>query len=232
MNNITNEDKIYYSIKFIVIGDQSVGKTNIISRFTKGEFSNNYIITIGLDYVSYNIKIDNKLFRLQIWDTAGSERFRSVTKGYYSNSACALIVYDITNEKSFDSIKEWVKECKLYSNKDIHLVLVGNKNDLQGMRIITKEQGEELAQEYEMSFFESSALTGNNINEIFIESCNIINNRINEGKYDFNDPSIGIKISKMENDTEIDKKIKSGFNASTNLDNEKHSKDGNSKCKC
>ena len=118
MNNITNEDKIYYSIKFIVIGDQSVGKTNIISRFTKGEFSNNYIITIGLDYVSYNIKIDNKLFRLQIWDTAGSERFRSVTKGYYSNSACALIVYDITNEKSFDSIKEWVKECKLYSNNN------------------------------------------------------------------------------------------------------------------
>ena len=205
MDEIKNKDKIFYSVKIIIIGDQNVGKTNIIHRFTDGEFSNQYMITIGMDYISHNIKINKNIFHLQLWDTAGSERFRSVTKGYYSNSACAIIVYDITNEKSFDSIKEWVNECKLYTNKNIHLVLVGNKNDLKEQRKIEKEQGEELAKEYDMKFFEASALTGDNIEEIFVDICKTINKNINDKLYDLNDPSIGIKISEREDDMEINK---------------------------
>ena len=205
MDEIKNTDKIFYSVKIIIIGDQNVGKTNIIHRFTDGEFSNQYMITIGMDYLSHNIKINKNIFHLQLWDTAGSERFRSITKGYFSNSACAIIVYDITNEKSFDSIKEWVNECKLYTNKNIHLVLVGNKNDLKEQRKIEKEQGEELAKEYDMKFFEASALTGDNIEEIFVDICKTINKNINDKLYDLNDPSIGIKISEREDDMEINK---------------------------
>ena len=205
MDEIKNKDKIFYLIKIIIIGDQNVGKTNIIHRFTDGEFSNQYMITIGMDYISHNIKINKNIFHLQLWDTAGSERFRSITKGYFSNSACAIIVYDITNEKSFDSIKEWVNECKLYTNKNIHLVLVGNKNDLKEQRKIEKEQGEELAKEYDMKFFEASALTGDNIEEIFVDICKTINKNINDKLYDLNDPSIGIKISEREDDMEINK---------------------------
>ena len=205
MDEIENKDKIFYSVKIIIIGDQNVGKTNIIHRFTDGEFSNQYMITIGMDYISHNIKINKNIFHLQLWDTAGSERFRSITKGYFSNSACAIIVYDITNEKSFDSIKEWVNECKLYTNKNIHLVLVGNKNDLKEQRKIEKEQGEELAKEYDMKFFEASALTGDNIEEIFVDICKTINKNINDKLYDLNDPSIGIKISEREDDMEINK---------------------------
>ena len=205
MDEIKNKDKIFYSVKIIIIGDQNVGKTNIIHRFTDGEFSNQYMITIGMDYISHNIKINKNIFHLQLWDTAGSERFRSITKGYFSNSACAIIVYDITNEKSFDSIKEWVNECKLYTNKNIHLVLVGNKNDLKEQRKIEKEQGEELAKEYDMKFFEASALTGDNIEEIFVDICKTINKNIIDKLYDLNDPSIGIKISEREDDMEINK---------------------------
>ena len=111
MDNIT--DKIYYSIKFILVGNQSVGKTNIIHRYAKGTFSDQYLITIGMDFLSQTIELNKNIFHLQLWDTAGSEQFRSITRGYYNNSACAIIVYDITNEKSFTSVREWVKECKL-----------------------------------------------------------------------------------------------------------------------
>ena len=122
MDNIT--DKIYYSIKFILVGNQSVGKTNIIHRYAKGIFSNEYHITIGMDFLSQNIELNNNIYHLQLWDTAGSEQFRSITRGYYNNSICAIVVYDITSEKSFASVKEWVEECKLYTNSTIHLVLL------------------------------------------------------------------------------------------------------------
>ena len=102
--NINN--KKCYVVKIIVIGDQSVGKTNILNRFVKGQFSEEYAITIGMDFLTCNLELDDKIFKLRLWDTAGSERFRSVTKGYYSNSCCAIIVYDITDENSFKSVKD------------------------------------------------------------------------------------------------------------------------------
>lgn len=218
-NNYKN--KHFYSIKFIVIGDQSVGKTNIIRRFAKNEFSNEYFITIGMDFLSYNIEINNRVFNIQLWDTAGSERFRSVTKGYFSNSACAIIVYDITNTKSFNSIKDWVEECKLYTNNNIHLVLVGNKNDLKEQREISKEEGEEFAAQNGMYFFEASALTGENIENIFVESCTKINENIDNNVYNLEDPSNGIKKCKMEEDMVIGKKYGFQLETENTLENEK-----------
>ena len=236
MNNKKNEKKIYYSIKFIIVGDQSVGKTNIIHRYAKGTFSNQYMITIGMDYLSQNIELNDHIFHLQLWDTAGSEAFRSVTRGYFSNSTCAIIVYDITSEKSFASVKEWVEECKLYTNKNTHLVLVANKTDLEEERKITKEQGEELAQEYGMEFYESSALSGSNINEIFVNSCKFIDNNIKNNIYDLNDASNGIRMYDVEDGMKIDKIYSDENNTASNfphkLDKKKHLKKNIKKSKC
>ena len=170
MNKKKNElpQKECYKLKIIIIGDQSVGKTNIINRYVKGEFSHDYMITIGMDFLTCNLKLKNKIFKLNLWDTAGSEQFRSVTKGYYRNSCCALIVYDITDEKSFKSVKQWIDDCYSYAGRNIHMVLVGNKVDLEKDRKVTKETAENLATEYGMNFYESSALNGYNIEKIFL----------------------------------------------------------------
>ena len=196
-----NNKQIFYSVKFIIIGNQSVGKTNIVHRFAKGEFSNEYSITLGLDYISQNIQIGDKLFLLQLWDTAGSERFRSVTKGYFNNSACAIIVYDVTSESSFKATKEWIEECKKYTNNNIHLVLVGNKIDLVEQRKVTMEEGKNFAEENGMVFFEASALTGENIDKIFVDSCKIINENLDKKVYDLNNAYNGIKICEMDDES-------------------------------
>ena len=160
-----NEEK--YSLKFIIIGDPSVGKTNIMYRYSKGEFKGQYSVTICVEYLTKNIVIDNTSFRLELWDTAGSERYLSITRGYYNNSACAIIVYDITNIKSFEHVSKWVEECQQTNGKNIYMILVGNKDDLKDNRKITEEQGKDLASKYDLKFFETSALTGHNIEEVF-----------------------------------------------------------------
>ena len=196
-----------YKLKIIIIGDPSVGKTNIINRYVKGEFSYDYMITIGMDFLTCNLKLKNKIFKLNLWDTAGSETFRSVTKGYYSCSCCALIVYDITNEESFKSVKQWINDCQSLASTNIHLVLVGNKIDLQQDRNVTKESGVELATEYGMDFYEVSALSGENIDNIFSGICNFISQKIDDGKYDLDDPSVGVSKSYIEEGLQINKNL-------------------------
>ena len=203
--NINN--KKCYVVKIIVIGDQSVGKTNILNRFVKGQFSEEYAITIGMDFLACNLELDDKIFKLRLWDTAGSERFSSVTKGYYSNSCCAIIVYDITDENSFKSVKDWIEDCQTYASKYINLVLVGNKIDLEQERKISKEDGVELATEYGMEFFEASAKTGKNIEDIFSRICKIVAKKFDEGKYDFDDPSNGVSKSEIDEGMQINKSI-------------------------
>ena len=229
MRKQKNDPEFLYSIKFIIIGDQGVGKTKILHSFSEGKFSNIYNATIGIDYLSHDIKIDNRIFHLQIWDTAGSERYKSIAKGYYKKSACGLIVYDITNYKSFDSVKNWIEEIKLYSNSNIHLILIGNKIDLEAERVINTEKGKKLAEKYDLKFFESSALTGENINTIFFDACRVINENINNEIYDFNNPNVGIKISNLKDSSfEIKKDITI---ISSNVNNDKKEKK-KSKCKC
>ena len=200
-------DKKCYVVKIIVIGNQSVGKTNIINRYVKGEFTQDYNITIGMDFLSCNLELGDKIFKLRIWDTAGSEQFRSITKGYYQNSCCAIIVYDITDESSFRSVKQWIDDCHSYGSHRIHLVLVGNKIDLQSERKITKEDATELATQFGMEFIETSAKTGENINTLFEEICKYVNKNIDEGKYDLNDPSVGVGKSEYEEGMEISKSV-------------------------
>ena len=202
-----NEKKKCYMVKIIIVGNSNVGKTNIVTRYVKGEFSNEYMITIGMDFLTCNLELDNKIFKLRLWDTAGSEKFRSVTRGYYSNTCYALIVYDITDDSSFNSVKQWIEDVQSFANKGTNLVLVGNKVDLNNKRKISKEEGQNLATEYGMDFYESSALTGENINDIFEGICQKVNQQIDEGKIDLNDPSNGISISEVEGNIKINKNL-------------------------
>ena len=195
MNN--DDKKFFYKLKFIVIGDAGVGKTNIIHRFVKGEFKNEYHLTLGMDFSSYNLELDDKLFTLQLWDTAGSEKFRSITKGYYKNSICALVVYDITNERSFNSVSNWIEDCNNYTNKNIILILVGNKSDLINSRKISKEVGKDMADKNGMLFYECSALSGQNIENIFFDACKAISNNIDKGNYN-NADSESLGLEKCE----------------------------------
>ena len=159
-------------------------------------------------------------------DTAGQERFRSITRGYYKNVACALIVYDITDEESFKSVKQWIVNCQTFGRKDIHLILVGNKNDLAEQRKVSEEEGKKLAEDYNMDFFETSALTGENIEKVFQRICILINKNIDEGKYDFDDGSAGVKPMEEKEGLEINKSLIINSKNITTGNNDTAQKDG------
>ena len=182
-----------YLFKYIIIGDAAVGKSNLLLRYSHGQFKPEYQLTIGVEFGAKNVQIKDKIYRIQIWDTAGQENFRSITRAYYKNSVCALVVYDISNRDSFNNINTWVEDCRNQSPKTIYMVLVGNKSDLNDRRQVTKEEGEELAEKHGMLFFETSAKTGENVEEIFFQSANEIAKKIEEGYYDLENDTCGIK---------------------------------------
>ena len=182
-----------YLLKFIIIGDSAVGKSNMLLRYIHDRFNEDFHSTIGVEFGAKNIQIDGKVFRIQIWDTAGQETFRSITRAYYKNSVCAFVVYDISNRAPFDNIKSWVEDCKRLSPKTVLMVLVGNKNDLEERREVSYNEGSIFAQKNGMLFFECSAKTGNNVEQIFMESTREIYKRIKEGFYDLENENCIIK---------------------------------------
>ena len=173
-----------YLLKYIIIGDSAVGKSNILLRYIHNRFSEEFHSTIGVEFGAKNLEIDDKIYRIQIWDTAGQETFRSITRAYYKNSVCACVVYDISNRSTFENIKSWVEDCKRLSPKTVLLILIGNKIDLENKREVTYDEGSIYAQKNGMVFFECSAKTGKNIDDIFVESTKEISKRIKNGFYD------------------------------------------------
>ena len=188
--NMVNFD---YLLKYIIIGDAAVGKSNLLLRYVHGQFKPEYQLTIGVEFGAKNIEIDSKMFRIQIWDTAGQENFRSITRAYYKNSVCALVVYDISSRDSFNNVMSWIEDCKNQSPKTIFIVLVGNKSDLDDKRQVSYEEGKELADKNELLFFESSAKDGINVDEIFVNSAKEIAKKIEQGYYDLENDTCGIK---------------------------------------
>ena len=190
-----NNKEYEYLFKYIIIGDTSVGKSNLSLRFINNEFKNEYNLTVGVEFGEKDIEINNKNYRIQIWDTAGQEQFKSITRTYYKNCVCAIIVYDITSKDSFNNVVTWINDCRTYSPKTVFMVLVGNKSDLNERRQVNTEEGEELAEKNRILFFETSAKDGSNVNEIFKKSAEEIIKNIDENYYDLNNDSCGIKRS-------------------------------------
>ena len=164
MDDDENYDLIF---KIVLIGDSGVGKTNILSRYISNEFSLTTQATVGVEFGSKIIKRGEKLIKLQIWDTAGQERYKSITSAYYKGAKGALIVYDITNRFTFESVDKWVQDLNSYGDKNLTLLLVGNKSDLEDKRQIMKEDGEEKAKSFNLGFIETSACSGDNIDQAF-----------------------------------------------------------------
>ncbi len=159
-----------YEIKICLLGDVSVGKTSIASRFCKNSFNENYINTIGGAYQQQNIILNNGVkMKLHIWDTSGQDRFRSMTNLYYRDAQVAILTYDVTNEQSLDSLTYWLKELNDKVDQDnMLLCLAGNKNDVDAKdKRVATIKGKEFADSHNMIFFETSAKTGAGVKELF-----------------------------------------------------------------
>ena len=170
---VNREDTIkedYYDekVKIMIIGETKVGKTSLISRYCKGDFSGGeYLSTIGIDFQIKNLKINSKKIRLQIWDTAGEERFRNIAKNYFQSSDGFLVVYDISNIESFETLDYWIEEIKSNSQELSQVILVGNKCDIIDERKIKTDDGKAYAKKKNIKFFEVSAKEGTNVNQVF-----------------------------------------------------------------
>eukprot|EP01156_Anaeramoeba_ignava_P023391 Anaeramoba_ignava/c21510_g1_i3.p1 GENE.c21510_g1_i3~~c21510_g1_i3.p1 ORF type:complete len:202 (-),score=75.25 c21510_g1_i3:64-669(-) len=185
MESKKENEKYDHSFKVILIGSKAAGKTNIISRFQKNEFNPNSKTTIGAEFANIILEIKGKKIQLQTWDTSGEERYFSVSKSYYRDAVGAFIIYDITNEESFNKLDFWFEEFINFSKENAIPMIIGNKFDLEKERKISKEMGENFAEENKGLFMETSAKDGTNIQEAFEElTKEILNVFENEQKKD------------------------------------------------
>ena len=154
--------------KVLLLGDSTVGKTCFLMRFTENTFQEIHMSTIGLDYRFKKMTLENQeVATVQIWDTAGQDRFRAITKNYYKGAHGILLIYDVTNQKSFDNVKNWVGHIRENASEKAIIYIVGNKVDDSTHRVVSKEQGEETAKEFNLKFFEASAKEDINIAPTF-----------------------------------------------------------------
>ena len=169
MSEEEQQNKYEYIFKIILIGCSSVGKSSILQRYIQKVFNSSYSCTIGVDFFMKSIDVGDKSIKLQLWDTAGTEKFRSITTGYYRGANAAFVVFDLTSRSSFDCLNEWIENYYKYSNPDAekNVVLIGNKCDLVDKRDITEEEIEKYAKANNIMYFETSAKDGKNIDECF-----------------------------------------------------------------
>jgi len=154
--------------KLLLIGDSGVGKTCVLFRFSDDAFNTTFISTIGIDFKIKTVELSGKKIKLQIWDTAGQERFHTITTSYYRGANGIMLVYDITNAKSFENISKWLRNIEEHASEDVEKMLLGNKCDMDDKRVIPKERGEMIAREHGIKFYETSAKSNINIETAFL----------------------------------------------------------------
>lgn len=157
-----------YLFKIILIGDSGVGKTSILARFVGEEVVKSHISTIGIDFKMKCLSVDGKQVKIQVWDTAGQERYETITTQYYRRAQGIVLAYDITRKESFNSIRKWLRYVEEFAERDVKLTLIGNKSDLSEQRRVTVEEAEALAQEFNIPWFETSAYTGDHVDDTFL----------------------------------------------------------------
>ena len=153
------DDDVDILIKVVIVGDSSVGKTNLLSRFVNNSFNQNSRNTIGVDFSAVDLSINGQNIKAQFWDTAGQEKYRSIASAYYKNAQGIIITYDVTREQTFNNVISWYNELREQGEPDVEIILIGNKIDLESERKVTLDQGAELAREKGMFFMEVSAKT-------------------------------------------------------------------------
>ena len=174
-----NYEQLY---KIIIVGDSGVGKSNILGRYVNNIFKQDTKSTVGVEFASKKIKANGVNIKLQIWDTAGQERYRSITSAYYRGSKGCFIVYDISSAQTFESVEKWYEEVLKSGEKDISIILIGNKCDLENERKVTVEMGENKARNLNCPFFETSALNNIHIEDVFQSIAENIYNRCKDEK--------------------------------------------------
>ncbi|KAK8487510.1 hypothetical protein V6N11_056953 [Hibiscus sabdariffa] len=165
-----------YLYKIVLIGDSGVGKSNILSRFTRNEFCLESKSTIGVEFATRTLQVEGKTVKAQIWDTAGQERYRAITSAYYRGAVGALLVYDITKRQTFDNVQRWLRELRDHADSNIVVMMAGNKSDLNHLRAVSEDDGHGLAEKEGLSFLETSALEATNIEKAFQTVLNEIYN--------------------------------------------------------
>ena len=162
-----DDDSYEIMVKVVLVGDSGVGKTNIMSKYLKNQFREDSKATVGVEFGSKQFTVENHQIKAQIWDTAGQERYKAITSAYYKGAKGAFVVYDITRKNTFETVNKWVSDISAAADKKITLILIGNKNDLEDQRQVTKEMGEEKAKELGLAFMETSACSGENLDQAF-----------------------------------------------------------------
>ena len=191
---MTSEPSVTF--KILTIGESGVGKTCILRRFVENKFLKNHLATIGIDFKTKTLTINNQEIKLKIWDTAGQERFRNITTQYYKGADGIVLVYDVTDDASYEKIRDWMDQILSNTQKDdIGLVLLGNKCDMEP-RSVTEEQGNKLAEELKINYFETSALTGQGIKEAFEQLTRDIMKKKGVGE---NTGDVGLDLKKTKN---------------------------------
>ncbi|CAK62890.1 unnamed protein product (macronuclear) [Paramecium tetraurelia] len=181
--------------KIIIVGDTNVGKSCLLLQFTDLRFKNTHDTTIGIGFGSREIRVMDQNVNLHIWDTAGQESFRSLTRSFYRGAIGGILVFDVTSRQSFQGLVQWYEKIQSYACDEIELIIVGNKTDLEEQRQVSQKEGMQFAKQYNFEYFETSAKTGLNVNQVFENlSCKILQ-KVNSGEID---PckNYGIQLSK------------------------------------
>lgn len=163
-----------WQCKIVLIGDSNVGKTCLMRRYTENTFSPSFVSTIGIDFKLKMVRIKDRTIKVQIWDTAGQEKFRSITTAYYRGAKGIFVIYDVTNAKSFEHVSLWVKNISRWANAEVECMLLGNKCDREDDRQVLKKDGERISRTYNMPFAETSAKTDCNVEESFMQMLETI----------------------------------------------------------
>ena len=199
------EDFAQYDISFkiIVIGDSGVGKSCLTTQAVRNNFQEFYQATVGFEFLTFNLRINNNVVKLQIWDTCGQEVYKSLISNFYRNSSLALILYAINNRDSFKHAENWLNDLKNQSNPNVRVFLVGNKSDLENERVVTKEEAEQFKNEKKLDkFIETSAKTGENARSALLEAAKLLYKDYLKAKQDLKndgeDGDNGQKGNKLE----------------------------------
>jgi Ras-related protein Rab-1A len=175
---MANHPEYDYLFKLLLIGDSGVGKSCLLLRFADDTYTESYISTIGVDFKIRTIEMEGKTIKLQIWDTAGQERFRTITSSYYRGAHGIIVVYDVTDQESFDNVKQWLQEIDRYACEKVNTLLVGNKSDLTTKRVVSYDAAKEFADSVEMEFLETSAKNSTNVEKAFMAMAAQIKQRM------------------------------------------------------